>query len=403
MKIIAVAFLVLSCANLAASQDYSAFTATVKLLEDYASIQDTTVRKEKLDGWWSALQKDQRIPLVVGDSVAFFYRGKAKSVDWMGDFNAWGYNKEFKNKGKYITGTGIWLLRASFPKDARLDYKIMLDGRSWILDPENAVQQWSGVGGGSPNSELCMPDWKEDPYLIARENIPHGKLETDILFSSKILGYQITYGVYLPAEFDKNTKLQSLYVTDGYEYMHPKLGNMVTVLDNLLADKKIRPIVVIFVDQREPANRSNNKRMEELAMNPKYLDFFTNEFIPYIESHYPVDTQPFNRAIMGSSMGGLNAAFFAFSKPGVFGMAGIQSPAFNIRPQIYTFCNNPEQPIKVSMTSGLISDASEGSRKMKGILESNSCAYHYHEVNDGHSWGNWRNLIDDVLVDLFAY
>jgi enterochelin esterase family protein len=55
------------------------------------------------------------------------------------------------------------------------------------------------------------------------------------------------------------------------------------------------------------------------------------------------------------------------------------------------------------MTSGLISDASDASRKMKGILEKNACVYHYREVNDSHSWGNWRNFIDDILVDFFAY
>jgi len=112
--------------------------------------------------------------------------------------------------------------------------------------------------------------------------------------------------------------------------------------------------------------------------------------------------ESFARGIMGTSVGGLAAAYFAFSKPGIFGMAGIQSPAFVVRPQIYLLCNSPDHPMKVSMTSGLISDASDASRKMKTILQSNACEYHYKEVNDGHSWGNWRNLIDDILVDLYG-
>ena len=73
-----------------------------------------------------------------------------------------------------------------------------------------------------------------------------------------------------------------------------------------------------------------------------------------------------------------------------------------MRPQIYSMCTNPEKPVRVSMTSGLISDASDGSRKMKEILQTNACSYHYREVNEGHSWGNWRQLIDDVLIDLFG-
>jgi enterochelin esterase family protein len=383
-------------------QDYSLFRTRIKSFFEYGVLQDAAERTKKINDLWSSLQAAQQIPLVVEDSVAFLYRGNAKRVEWTGDFNEWGYHKDFANKGRLIPGTDIWILKASFPENARLDYKIVLEGRTQILDPENIHQQWSGVGGGSPNSELRMPNWREDPVLLKRDDIPHGTVKEEILFNSRTLGYQITYSVYLPAYSGTPGNLPSLYVTDGYEYMQPKLGNMITILDNLLADKKIKPIVVIFIDHREPINRSNNKRMDELAMNPRYLDFFTQEFIPFIESRYPVEPNSSTRAIMGSSMGGLSAAYFAFSRPGVFGMAGIQSPAFWLRPQIYAVCDSADHPIKVSMTSGLISDASEGSRKMKEILQANACQYHYLEVNDGHSWGNWRNLIDDVLIDLFG-
>ena len=138
-------------------------------------------------------------------------------------------------------------------------------------------------------------------------------------------------------------------------------------------------------------------------MNTKYLDFFTQELIPQIESMYPVMQDAQHRAIMCNTMGGLSATYFAFTKPEVFGMAGIQSPAFYTRPQIYALCTNQTNPkMKISMTSGLINDTSAESRKMKDILEANSCIYTYREVNEGHSWGNWRRLIDDILIDLFA-
>ncbi len=402
MKQIIVTALLFFPLHFCQGQDYGFFQSTLKSFAQYGAIPDSTQRETKITALWSVLQKANQIPLIVQDSVAFIYRGDQRTVEWMGDFNAWGYIRDFNNKGKRIQGTNIWLLKCAFPKDARIDYKIVLNGNAWILDPENSNQQWSGVGGGSPNSELRMPGWKEDPMLKTREGIAHGKVTEDILFNSKTLGYQINFSVYLPANFDPAQKLASLYVTDGYEYMHPKMGNMITILDNLLADKKIKPIVVIFIDHREPVNRANNKRMDELAMSSKYLDFFSKELIPFIESHYPVETKSGSRGIMGASMGGLTAAYFAFSKPGVFGLVGIQSPAFSMRPQIYEMCKTPDQPIKVSMTSGLISDASEGSRKMQTILQTNACVYHYREVNEGHSWGNWRNLIDDVLIDLFG-
>lgn len=385
--LVVVVFLIATCLTVS-GQDYSIFSNTLQSLKDSTQFE--------------FFKKNNTIPFIVEDSVAFIFYGKATNVAWMGDFNGWGYDKTFNAAGTNIKGTPIWILKAKFPKNARLDYKILVDGNTWILDPSNPHQQWSGVGGGSANSELRMPDWKESGEQQVKQ-VEHGTIKSDILINSKILNYQVTYSVYLPAGFQKLGKLPVMYVTDGYEYLHPQLGNMTTVLDNLIAEKKIKPIAAVFVDHREPVNRSNNRRMHELAMNSQYLDFFTNELMPEIERNYPVTKLASERGIMGTSMGGLTATYFAFTRPGVFGLVGIQSPAFWTKPQIYQLCTNQAAPsIKISMTSGLINDTSKESRKMKEVLEANSCIYHYREVNEGHSWGNWRNLIDDVLVDLFG-
>ncbi len=383
-------------------QENIAFTQSIKNLYAAGSHPDIATRNEETEKAWNQI-KASGIPFVKGDSAAFLFRGEATTVDWMGDFNGWGFRKTFHNKGKKIHGTNIWILRSSFPKDARLDYKILVNGHQWLLDPENPHQQWSGVGGGSPNSELRMPLWKADPIQTEVPGIAHGVIKRDILFASKILGYQITYSAYLPVGYEKAGKLPVLYVTDGYEYLLPELGNMATVLDNLIAQKKIQPIIAIFVDHREPINRSNNRRMDELNLNEKYLKFFADELIPGVEPNYPIQSDAAHRAILGTSMGGLTAAYFAFTRPDLFTMAGIQSPAFGTRPQIYAMCENLKgTTLKVSMTTGLINDASEGSTKMKEILEKNACVYQYRESNEGHSWGNWRSTIDDILIDLFG-
>lgn len=384
-------------------QDYSVLHKEQQALDNIALIADTAARKQELNKWWNEMVESHRIPLIVEDSVIFFYRGDAKTVQWTGDFNAWGYVRNFNNKGKRVTGTDVWFLKASFPKNARLDYKIVLNESDRILDPENPLQQWSGLGGGSPNSELRMPQWAEDPILKPVPGTPHGTLKKDILFSSKTLGYQINYSVYQPAGVEHGKKLPVLYVTDGSEYLLPELGNITTVLDNLIGEKKIEPIIVVLVDHREPTNRANNRRMEELNMNAKYLNFFTNEFIPAIEKKYPIHADAGHRAIMGSSMGGLTSAYFIFSRPDLFSMAGMQSPSFWTRPQIYSLCDSTGlRKVKISMTSGVINDASDGARKMKEILANNACVYYYRETNEGSSWGNWRNNIDDILIDLFG-
>lgn len=390
----ALILLLLTCSHHVEAQ-HDLFTKTIKQLYAGGPISEQT---------WSSLQAQHQIPFVVKDSVAFLYRGEATSVSWVGDFNGWGYDKKFNPSGTRIPNTNFWLLKTSFPEDARLDYKIVIDNTQWILDPENEHQQWSGVGGGSPNSELRMPRWKEETLVTSRRASESGQLLTDKLLTSAVLGYQMMYSVYLPAGFvDTKERYPVLYVLDGYEYLHHRMGNMATVLDNLIDLQKIKPIIVVFIDHREPINRANNRRMQELAMNEQYLQFITNELLPAIEKRYPITATAENRAVLGTSMGGLTAAYLAFSRPDLFGLAGIQSPAFWFRPEIYTLCDNPDKPtVKVYMSTGTIHDAREGATKMRDILEKNTCTYQYHEVNEGHSWGNWRSQLDDVLIYFFG-
>ncbi|MCI0750353.1 MAG: hypothetical protein L0Y35_00790 [Flammeovirgaceae bacterium] len=375
---------------------------TLDELYKASSIAEEASRNQMVNYWWDKLASTNSIPLIVEDSVVFLYRGQAKSVKWMGDFNGWGYDKYFVNEGKKVANTDIWMLKASFPKDARLDYKILVNDSEWVIDLANPFQQWSGVGGGSPNSELRMPLWKEDPIVMPLPNIEHGTMVRDILYNSKALNYQVSYSVYLPFGYPNLKNIPVVYVTDGYEYTHERLGNMITILDNLIATKKIVPVMAVFVDQRDPINRSNNRRMTELAMNEKYLNFFTNELIFEIESKYPVSKSKEDRAILGNSLGGLTAAYFSFAKPELFGKAGIQSPAFWFKPDIYTFCDNAEKPpVKIFMTTGKFFDKEEGARKMEFILAKNTCTYQYKEVNQSHSWGNFRDFIDDILIYFF--
>ncbi len=111
-------------------QDYALFRSRIQSFFEYGALPDSAERARKINDVWGSLQTDKQIPFAVEDSVAFLYRGQAHNVKWTGDFNAWGYHKDFDNQGRLIPGTDIWILRTSVPKDARLDYKIVLNSRS---------------------------------------------------------------------------------------------------------------------------------------------------------------------------------------------------------------------------------------------------------------------------------
>lgn len=364
-----------------------------------SEIRSDSLRMQKTDALWDSLVTNQLIPVTQDTTVLFLYRGEAESVSWNGDFNSWGNDPDFENTGTQIAGTDIWKLKQQFPAKARLDYKITIDGNNWILDPANPHQQWSGFG---PNSELRMPDWKHEPLTLRDESVPQGMLSSDKIIESESLGYDLQYRVYTPAGYENFRNLPVLYVTDGQEYSDDRLGALPIVLDNLIEAQTIEPLIAVFIDPRVPGDPATNRRADEFGNNPDYLSFYVDELIPLIESEYKTATGPESRAILGTSLGGLNATYFAFNRPDIFGSAAIQSPAYWYRDNIFQIVRefDGEQP-ELFMSTGTIGDGTEDARMMRDIFEHKNYVFEYVEVPEGHSWGAWRAQMDDLLIWLY--
>lgn len=383
----------------ALAKDFKTVAEFISHLDSLANIPDIQLRDSSIAVLWNGLRDSRKIPFVLQDSVVFLYRGNANKVSWPGDFNGWNPNAA-GFQGKKAGLSNIWFCLASFPLDARLDYKIVLNGSNWILDPENPYQQWSGFG---PNSELRMPNWVYPEETIKRYWIPYGVLSENQNIYSVRLGYAVNYRVYVPAGYDSLSDLPSIYVTDGHEYADDKLGSMVIVLDNLIADGKIPPVMAVFIDPRNPQNPSQNRRASEYTMNEKYAGFVADELVPVIDSNYRTDSSPDVRAILGTSLGGINSAYFGVARHDKFRLIAIQSPAFKYKQQIYSlYQDSVRLPLKIFMSTGVIYDTEDAARQMKAILEAKGYPLKYIEVNEGHSWGNWRALLDEILIYFFS-
>ncbi|MFN3638870.1 MAG: alpha/beta hydrolase-fold protein [Chloroherpetonaceae bacterium] len=383
-----------------ASAQFSSYHAFRDSLNRIVAIPDGNTRNLVLTDFLNGLQQANNIPFAIGDSVAFLYRGAAQSVRWNGDFNSWGSASNIQTNGVRLGNTDLWILEQTFPSDARLDYKIVLNGNTWILDPRNPFQQMSGFG---PNSELRMPDYVFPPEVIRRPNVPQGAFSPNQLINSAHLGYAVQYRVYTPAGYDSLSNLPVVYVTDGHEYANDQMGSMLIVLDNLIYDGAIPPIMAVFLDPRNPSNLSQNRRMQELPINPNYLRFVKEELVPRIDSMYRTNPLASARAILGTSLGGINSAYFGIAAPETFGLIAIQSPAFWYRPQILTmYQDSARKPIRISMTTGNIFDGQNEARQMRDILRSKAYQLYYREVPQGHSWGQWRGLLDEALIYFFG-
>ncbi|MEO1077517.1 MAG: alpha/beta hydrolase-fold protein, partial [Bacteroidota bacterium] len=380
------------------AQEFGSFEAFVDSLDAIGAIADASVRAAATDALWDDLRAAEAIPFTSGEDVAFLWRGSASRVVVNGDFNAWGNAGWIANSLVRVGQSDVWRLVTSFPADARLDYKLVLNGSNWILDPENPHQQWGGFG---PNSELRMPAWTLPGETIPDAAVPAGALTADVRIESDALGEAVNYRVYTPAGYADLAALPTVYVTDGHEYRDDRLGAMQTALDHLIADGVVAPLIAVFIDPRDPATGAN-RRAEHYIENPDFADFVADELVPAIDAAYRTDARPERRAILGTSLGGVCATYFGVERPDTFGNLAIQSPAYWVAPDLFTrYATAPPSGLRVALTVGTFFDGGDAARDMRNLFADAGYDLAYLEVNEGHSWGAWRAQHDVILGHLF--
>lgn len=374
---------------------FSNYADFIERLNEITTIEDGLAREKNITALLDTMESMNRLPFVKDDSVAFLYYADAESVKWAGDFNGWDYSVGGW-QGTNLNNSNLFLLEKTFPLDARLDYKIVV-GTNWILDPRNNFIQYSGFG---PNSELRMPDWifPEETELWA--GVERGTISTNIRISSDSLGYDLQYRVYTPYNYETQDNLPSIYVTDGQEYADSKLGAMRIVLDNLIYEGTIEPVVAIFIDPRDPDN-GDNRRMTQYTANPHFAAFVANELVPQIDQQYKTNSSADKRAILGTSLGGWNSCYFGIQIPGTFHLIGIHSPAFDEN-LLSSYENSTGLTHKFYLSTGTIHDTEDNAVDLKAIFDEKGYTYQYNTVSQGHSWGNWRALIDEPLILFFS-
>ena len=371
-------------------------------LNKLASMDYDYDQAEEIHQYLDSLKRARFHPVTEDTSVLFVHFGAGETVEWRGSFNSWGNDTTPKAFGTQIGNSKIWTWKTNFPKDARSDYKIVVNGDRWMEDPYNLNRQF---GGGGFNSELRMPDYADDPITLYRLGIERGNLSENTLILSKVTASRHNYRVYTPFNYENLEPLPVIYVTDGHDYINNAMGNMITVLDNLIANGSIEPVIAVFVDPRLPENSSVNRRGIYLPINEEYLRFFTDELIPEIEANYKVRNTASDRAILGTSLGGINSTYFTFERPDVFAKSAIQSPAYWYKRAIYAVVEESEakpENIQIFMSIGTINDGLEDALEMKDLMEAKGFEINFLKVNSGHSWGAWTNQLDDVLIQFFG-
>lgn len=228
-----------------------------------------------------------------------------------------------------------------------------------------------------------------------------GTLSDNIRIKSEVLGYDLQYRVYIPNGVKAADKLPTLYITDGEKYV--KKGRMVHALNKRIAEGRIKPVIAIFVDARDPDNFKSNRRREQFFCKENYASFFTNELVPLIDQTYPTSKIRENRVILGLSFGGFNSGCFGLMATHVFGGIAMNSPANSklVRFLRDWYQNAEKKHLKIYMSVGSDDDNRAAVRAFRKVLVQKGYELTFKQNNYGHNWNNWTPLLPDVLNTFF--
>ncbi|WP_420155938.1 alpha/beta hydrolase-fold protein, partial [Siphonobacter sp.] len=199
---------------------------------------------------------------------------------------------------------------------------------------------------------LAQPTVKEAPkgFDVSRSDIAHGKLDT-VSYDSKTVGVKRKALVYTPPGYAKNKKYPVLYLLHGIggdekEWLNG--GKPQVILDNLYAENKLQPMIVVMPngramkDDRPIGNIFDKEKVEAFSTFEKDL---LNDLIPFVEKKYPALKDREHRAIAGLSMGGGQSLNFGLGNLDTFAWVGGFSSAPNTR-KPEELVPNPEEAKK---------------------------------------------------------
>lgn len=232
-----------------------------------------------------------------------------------------------------------------------------------------------------------------------RIDVPHGKIDT-ITYASATVGNNRRAIIYTPPGFSKKKKYPVLYLLHGIggdekEWLNG--GKPQIILDNLYAENKIEPMIVVMPngramkDDRAVGNVFDSAKVQAFATFEKDL---LNDLIPFIEKEFPVYTDREHRAIAGLSMGGGQSLNFGLGNLDKFAWVGGFSSAPNTkRPE--ELVPNPEETkskLKLLWISCGDADGLIGfSKRTHDYLYENHVPHIYYIESGVHDFKVWKN------------
>lgn len=312
---------------------------------------------------------------------------------------------------------GMWEYTTSSPLSPELYcYSFIVDGQE-ITDPCNVyairdvttVKNIFIVGGG--NADL---------YKV--QDVAHGTV-SKVWYDSPTLGMKRRMTVYTPAGYETSGKrypvFYLLHGMGGDEDAWSELGRACQILDNLIAQGKAKPMIVVMTNgnpsQEAAPGETHYGLVQPTTQLPRTMDGLFEEgfkdVVTYVDKTYRTQKNKAGRAIAGLSMGGFHSMHISayypdwFDYVGLFSAAiipneGVHSPVYdNIDEKLARqFRKAPKLYYIAIGNTDFLYNANTDYRK---TLDQKGYKYEYRETSEGHIWKNWRIYLSEFVPKLF--
>jgi enterochelin esterase family protein len=358
-------------------------------------------------------------PVVNADGTATFnfYDPTAQTVSVTGDF------AEISSKTLAMTKSdnGVWTVTTEPLAPELYSYSFTVDGQRFV-DPANSYVN-RDISTLS-NIFIVTKDDSDKGNLYSVNNVPHGTLSR-VWYDSPTLGQQRRMTVYLPPSYDGKRRFPVMYLLHGWggdETAWGDLGRTSQIMDNLIAQGRCVPMIVVMPNGNPPCNAAPGwwhegmyppdgnafrDRGAKASMEESFMDI-----VRFVDSHYRTIAKRSGRAVTGLSMGGGHTFGISRLYPDTFDYYGLQSAATQMA--LGGWLNSPEpkadnefdaqmaklfgsKPRLFWIAIGKDDFLMQQNTDLRHYLDSKGYPYEYYENDGGHIWRNWR-----IYLTMFA-
>ena len=314
-------------------------------------------------------------------------------------------------------GNGVWSFTSEKLQPELYMYNLIIDGVK-VTDPLNV---YSLRDINNLFNIFIIGGQRADLYKVNK--VAHGTV-SKVWYDSPTAGLTRRLTVYTPAGYETSGKnypvLYLLHGIGGDENAWSELGRAAQILDNLIAQGKAEPMIVVMtngnISQEAAPGETSEGFTVPTMMLPKTMDgnfeMAFPDVIKFMEKAYRVKADKGHRAIAGLSMGGFHSLFISINNPDLFDYVGLFSAAVDQQQQggiqsVYAdrnqkidklFSKNPKLFwIGIGKTDFLIKNNND----LRTYLDSKHHKYTYYENEGGHIWRNWRIYLSEFVPLLF--